>query len=154
MQPSFSNTVTIAQSSTQLEPLTQWMKKYATYAGVTTVQPDFDSVLAVAKACIPESQLDLSGVEQLLRSVGIDVIAQYGPERVAWIGSTSDTEVEEMLQQYQQPMYSQIRQALGVNYLWVLKIQEDFGHMKNDIFEALVEFTDMNEKPECVIIDL
>lgn len=138
----------------QSKPLTQWMKEYATYAGVTTFKPDFDSVLAVAKSCLQDSQLDTRSVDELLRSIGIDVIAQYGNDRIAWLGSISESEVEEMLQKYQQPEYSKIRKSLDIEHLWILKIQDDLGHGKRDIFEALVEFSDMDEQPECVIIDL
>ncbi len=154
MQTSISTTVPETQTATKLMKLTQWIKAYATYAGVTTVKPELNFVMTVARSYLSDEQLDISGVDELLRSVGIDVIAQYGSERVAWLGSTSEPEVEEMLEKYQQPAYSHIRKALGVDYLWILKIQDDLGHTKNDIFEAFVEFSDMDEKTECIIIDL
>lgn len=135
-------------------PIIDWMKQYAAEAGPKTVQPTLEEVKEAIKDDFPKlyaSDLDL---DHLLEQLGIHVIAEHQDYCIAWFGTTQEGEVEELLSKYQQAPYSNVRRKLGINYLWILNLLPHLGHMRNDIFEADVEFSLIENKPECAIIDL
>lgn len=135
-------------------PLIVWVKEYAEEAGPKILQPTLEEIKQAVKDEFPElyaSDLDL---DHLLEALGIHVIADYREFKIAWFGTTDGATVDELLSKFQDQKYSRVRKKLGIDHLWVLNLQPDLGYSRNDIFEALVDFSEIDEKPECVIIDL
>lgn len=135
-------------------PMIEWMKEYAHYAGPKSVRPTLEEVKAAIKDDFPElyaSDLDL---DHLLEELGIHVIADYRKFIIAWFGTTDESTIEGLLSKFQGEKYSKVRKKLGIDYLWIMNLRPHLGHMRNDAFEALVQFGEIEEKPECVIIDL
>ncbi|MCG9893264.1 MAG: hypothetical protein MH252_19605 [Thermosynechococcaceae cyanobacterium MS004] len=135
-------------------PLIEWMKEYAEEAGPKILLPTLEEIKQAVKDEFPElyaSDLDL---DHLLEALGIHVIADYREFKIAWFGTTDGATVDELLSKFQDQKYSRVRKKLCIDHLWVLNLQPDLGYSRNDIFEALVDFSEIDEKPECVIIDL
>ena len=137
----------------ELPPIQEWLKEYAAYAGSKLIRPTLEHVKNALKDDFPELAASDLELDQLLESVGIHVIADHGDYRIAWIG-TMQEEGDTLLKKFQQPFYSNVRNKLGVDYLWILMLSPNLGHMRNDIFEADVQFSLIEDKPECAIIDL
>lgn len=138
----------------EVQTLIEWMKEYAIYAGPKTIRPTLEEVRIAIKDDFPElysADLDL---DHLLEELGIHIIVDYLEYTVAWLGTTDEETVESFLLKYQGEHYSNVRKKLGIKHLWVIKLLPHLGHMRNDIFEALVQFDEIEDKPECVIIDL
>ena len=154
MQTSFSNHSAGHLTIDSERALTQWLKDYAKQVGLLCLQPELQKVKDAALKYLLSVDCASADADQLLHELGIDVVIDYGSERIAWIGTTSDETAEVMLERYSQATYSAIRNALGIKYLWVLKLQEDLMHKRRDIYEARVDFSSLEEKPECIIIDL
>ena len=136
----------------ELQSIGEWVREYAAYAGPKLLHPTLEMVKDAIRDDFPElATLDL---DQLLEEIGIHVIADYGNYRIAWFGTTNAEEVDDLLANFQQENYSRIRESLGVTYLWILNLSPKLGYMRNDIFEADIQFSLIEEKPECAIIDL
>ncbi|NJM67649.1 MAG: hypothetical protein HC851_19240 [Acaryochloris sp. RU_4_1] len=112
--------------------LSQWFCQYAKEAGLKIVD-------------YPASES--------LEDLGIHLVFEHGQNRIALSGSTDENEVNEVFERYQQEAYTEIRQALGIDYLWVLKLT-NLSHSANDLFEVICQFFDLEQKPECSIVDL
>jgi len=151
---SSSTKISEARGTEESQSMIQWIKEYADYAGPKTVEPSIEQVKAACENNFPSLSSSDSDLDHLLEELGIHVIADYGTYRIAWLGTTDATTADTLLEKYQQPIYSQVRKNLGIDYLWILKINEERCHMANDIFEADVEFMEMDVKPECVIVNL
>jgi hypothetical protein len=124
------NTPMIERSDEQNPPL-QWFCQYAQEAGLKTV--DYPS--------------------QSLEDLGIHLVFEHGQNRIALAGSTDEAEVNRVFDRHQQEAYTEIRKSLGIDYLWVLKLT-NLSHSANDLFEALCQFFDLEQKPECCIVNL
>ena len=135
-------------------PLIEWMKEYADYAGPKTLRPTLEEVRAAIKDDFPELYVSDLDLDHLLEALGIHVITDYLDFTVAWFGTTDETRIEDLLLKFQGEKYSKVRKQLGIDYLWVMNLRPHLGHMRNDAFEALVQFGEIEDKPECVIIDL
>jgi hypothetical protein len=138
----------------ELPPVSEWIRDYAAYAGPKLLHPTTDTVKGALQIDFPElaaSNLDLNS---LLEAVGIHVIADHDDYRIAWFGTTKKDEVDVLLTKYQQAPYSHIRKKLGIDHLWILNLSPYLGYMRNDIFEADVDFSLIKNKPECAVIDL
>ena len=138
----------------ELPPVSEWIREYARYAGPKLLQPTLEMVKDAIKDDFPELAASSLDVDQLLEAIGIHVIADYGDYRVAWFGTINAVDVDDLLANYQRKSYSKIRKSLDINYLWILNLSPKLGYTRNDIFEADVQFSLIDEKPECAIIDL
>ena len=135
-------------------PLIQWMQDYAVYAGPKTLRPTLEEIHEAINQDFPELKKSDLDLDHLLEELGIHVIVDLQDYTVAWFGTTDETIVEDLCAKFKQAPYSQIRRKLGIDYLWILNLRPHLGHMRNDIFEADVEFSELKDKPECAIIDL
>lgn len=134
--------------------INQWVQQYAEMAGPVTLNPTIETVKAAIKEEFPElidTNLDR---EQLLDALGIHAIADCREFVVAWYGTTDETAIESLLHKFQTRPYSNVRKKLGIDHLWVMKLNPNLGHSRNDVFEAYFQFSELDEKPECAIIDL
>lgn len=151
-----NKSIQVENSNQELDnpPIDIWMKDYAKYAGPKIIHPTLEELKDAMMTDFPElytSDLDL---DHLLEALGIHVIVDYKEFKVAWFGTTNKANTESLLETFQQEKYSKVRHRLGIDYLWIINVLPHLGHMRNDIFEALIEFSEIAEKPECLIIDL
>jgi hypothetical protein len=138
----------------ELPPASEWIKEYARYAAPRPVPLTLEQVHEAIKDDFPElakSDLDL---DRLLEEVGIHFVGNYRKFIIAWYGVIGEDNAETLLDKYQQSPYSNVRKRLGIDYLWVLDLNPDLGHSNNAAFEAIVEFDEIEDKPECCVIDL
>lgn len=138
----------------EIQPINEWIREYARIAGPKLLHPTVEEVTGAIKDHFPEliaSNLDL---DQLLDTVGIQVIADHKDYRIAWLGTDKKEEADKLLYKFQQPSYSDVRRKLKIDYLWILNLRPNLGHSRNDIFEADVDFSLIENKPECIIINL
>lgn len=118
---------------TEYTTLLSWFHQYAAETGLRTVE-------------YPASEV-------ILADLGIQLVFEHGDERIALAGSTDEHEVNAVFEKHRQDSYADLRKALGINYLWVLKLT-DLSHSANDLFEVMCQFFDLEQKPECCIVDL
>lgn len=138
----------------ELPPVMEWVKDYAKIAGPRKITFTLEQVREAVKDDFPalaESNLDL---DHLLDAVGIHSVADERKFVIAWYGVIGEDLADALLEKYKQAAYSNIRKKLGINYLWILSLRPHLGHSINDAFEAIVEFDEIEDKPECCIIDL
>jgi hypothetical protein len=90
---------------------------------------------------------------QSLEDLGIHLVFEHGQNRIALAGSTDEAEVNRVFDRHQQQAYTEIRKSLGIDYLWVLKLT-NLSHSANDLFEVFCQFFDLEQKPECCIVNL
>lgn len=134
--------------------IAQWLRDYCEQVHEPRFFPTENDVFVAVSSVLPNLDVVAKSAQALLDEMGIYVISQFGDERIAFVGSVDNEEIEAMLQKYSRADYSLIRKALGIQYLWIIKINEGLCHMRIDLFEAHVQFSSLVEKTECVIIDL
>lgn len=164
------NTLMIAEKpmSDNQAALVKWFYDYADEVGLLIVDYSVSEVAAAVRAHLHESiQLDssaestieIAGVhlepqaESILDIVGIHLVFQHGSDRIALGGSTDESEVKSVFENHQQQEYADFRKALEIDYFWVLKLT-NLSPSANNLFEVMCEFFDLEQKPDCCIVDL
>lgn len=148
--------------------LVKWFYDYADEVGLLIVDYSVSEVAAAVRAHLHESiQLDssaestieIAGVhlepqaESILDIVDIHLVFQHGSDRIALGGSTDESEVKSVFENHQQQEYADFRKALEIDYFWVLKLT-NLSPSANNFFEVMCQFFDLEQKPECCIVDL
>ena len=138
----------------ELPSVLEWMKDYAKIAGPRKILFTLEQVRAAVKDDFPALAASNLDLDELLDEVGIHTIVDEREFIVAWYGVIGEELADESLEKFRQAPYSNVRKKLGIDYLWILSLSPNVGHSINDAFEAIVEFGEIEDKPECCIIDL
>lgn len=138
----------------ELQSAKEWLKEYSTYAGPKSVSLTLEQVREAVKDDFPELIEVNLGLDDLLDEVGIHFVGDYRKFIVAWYGVIEKENANVLLEKYQKSCYVNIRKKLGIDYLWILELDSSFGYSANAIFECIVEFDEIENKPECCVISL
>lgn len=134
--------------------LSNWLREYAQYAGMKTVCLSLAEIRNAVSLAFPDYIIETDNAQQLLDEFDLPVIIQDETGRIAWAATTDAPEADAMLAKYSDEKYILLRKLLGIDYLVILQVNESLCHTRNDIFEAYVEFSSLQDKPDCVIISL
>jgi hypothetical protein len=138
----------------ELQSAREWLKEYSTYAGPKAVLLTLEQVREAVKGDFPElSEANLS-LDDLLEAVGIHFVGDYRKFIIAWYGVIGEADAKILLEKYQQSSYSNVRKNLGIDHLWILELNSNLGYSSNAEFECIVEFDEIEDKPECCVIRL
>jgi hypothetical protein len=138
----------------ELPPVSEWIREYAKIAAPKPIPLTLEQVREAVKDDFPElanSDLDM---DHLLEEVGIHVTADEREFVVAWYGVIGEDLADELLEKYKQEPYSNVRKKLGIDYLWVMSLHPKLWHTINASMEAIVQFAEIEDKPECCVVDL
>ncbi len=138
----------------ELPPVSEWIREYAKIAAPKPIPLTIEQVREAVKDDFPElanSDLDM---DHLLEEVGIHVTADEREFVVAWYGVIGEDLANELLEKYKQAPYSNVRKKLGIDYLWVMNLHPKLWHTINASTEAIVQFSEIEDKPECCVVDL
>lgn len=134
------------------KPLSSWLREYAQYAGIKNVCPSLDEIRNAVLLAFPGYIIGTDQAQELLDKFDLPVIVEDEPGRIAFAATTDAQAADAMLAKYSDQQYVLLRKLLGIDYLLILQVNENLGHTRNDLFEAYVEFSALQEKPDCVII--
>lgn len=135
-------------------PLSSWLREYAQYAGIKNVCPSLDEIRNAVLSVFPNYIIETDNAQELLDKFDLPVIVEDETGRIALAATTDAQAADAMLAKYSDQQYILLRQLLGIDYLLILQVNENLGHTRNDLFEAYVEFSALEEKPDCAIISL
>lgn len=138
----------------ELPPVSEWIREYAKFAAPKPIPLTLEQVREAVKDDFPELAKSDLDIDHLLEEVGIHVTADEREFVIAWYGVIGEELADEVLEKYKQTPYSNVRKKLGIDYLWVMCLNSHLGHSVNDAFEAIVQFGEIDDKPECCVIDL
>jgi hypothetical protein len=93
-------------------------------------------------------------IEQLLDSLGFVSAIALGDETIAWSVATNRSQASEMIEQYSTSTYSRWRKALGIDSHWILLVDPEVMFTIQDLYEAHMDLLELEDKPECVIVEL
>lgn len=134
--------------------LYSWLREYVEYSGLKNVYPSLAEVRDAALAASLTCTVNTDNGQDLLDELDLPVIIEDGTEQIALVAAINEQEANAMLAKHSDENYVLLRQLLGIDYLVILQVNENLGHTRNDIFEAYVEFSALQAKPECLIISL
>ena len=138
----------------ELQSIEDWTREYATYAGPKSVSLTLEQVREAVNDDFPELTEANLNLDDLLDAIGIHFVGDYRKFIIAWYGVVGKENANAGLEKYQQTSYSNVRRKLGINYLWILELDESLGYSENAAFECIVEFDEIEDKPECCVIRL
>lgn len=148
--------------------LVKWFYDYADEVGLSLVDFSVSEVATAVRTHLHESiQLDpsaespieIAGVQleaqagSIFEVVGIHLVFQHGSDRIALGGSTDESAVKAVFENHQQEEYADFRKALEIDYFWILKLTH-LAPSANNLFEVMCQFFDLEQKPDCYIVDL
>jgi len=134
------------------KPLSSWLREYAQYAGIKNVCLSLDEIRNAILSVFPSYITETDNGQELLDKFDLPVIVEDETGRIALAATTDAQAADAMLAKYSDEKYVLLRKLLGIDYLLILQVNENLGHTRNDLFEAYVEFSALEEKPNCVII--
>ncbi len=139
--------------------LSNWTRSFVEYTGFLIPNPPQRQIESVIANCLPERLLLLDlGTENLLEDVlGITVVAKIGTGIIGWRTVTSRAEAELLQLIYSSPEYSHARQFLKIDVYWLVIVNIEMLNVytRGDLYEAqMAAYDDMEDRPECVIINL
>lgn len=150
--------------------LTNWVQDFAvnTLPVVTNLQRE--DILQAITLYLPEKGVEVSresSASDLLEKVlGINVIVEYGSEKIGWTATSDRTIAAEMQQIYSNAAHSKARHALGINGLWIFLPELEFlAHYQDEdlyekapepveAYEKFPELLRLEERLECIIVEL
>jgi hypothetical protein len=138
----------------ELQPVNEWIREYAKIAAPKPIPLTLGQVREAVKDDFPELAKSDLDMDRLLEEVGIHVTADEREFVVAWYGVIGEDLADELLEKYKQVPYSNVRKKLGIDYLWVMSLHPKLWHSINASMEAIVEFHEIEDKPECCVVNL
>lgn len=142
------------ENEEELQSAKEWLKEYSTYAGPKSVPLRLEQVREAVKNDFPELIEANLSLDDLLDAVGIHFVGDYREFIIAWYGVIGKENANISLEEYQKQCYSNVRKKLGIDYLWILELNSNLGYSANAIFECIVEFDELEDKPACCVISL
>ncbi|NJM77985.1 MAG: hypothetical protein HC852_22180 [Acaryochloridaceae cyanobacterium RU_4_10] len=118
----------------ELQSAKEWLKEYSTYAGPKSFPLTLEQVREAVTDEFPELIEAKLGLDELLDKIGIHFVGDYREFIIAWYGVIGEENANVLLEKYQQLSYLNIRKKLGIDYLWILKLDSNFGYSANAIF--------------------
>lgn len=150
--------------------LADWVRSFADNTLPVCLNPTVEQIRSAIADNLPKKLGEVSplaSASDLLDQVlGINVIVEYGREKIGWIATDDPIEAEKMRQIYSSPAYSKARHALAINGHWIFLVrlellntyfQEDLIERAPDpleVYEAFPDLFRIEERLECVVVEL
>jgi hypothetical protein len=146
----------LTKNPTDIAKLNDELREFAEDMPVIVVRPPREDLIAAVEPHFPELVEDATYLHEFLDPVGIAAIVRIGKDTtISWSVADNIEDASEQVVKYSQPVYREIRKALGIQYHWVVKVRPDFwGYDDNAIVERYGGFAQLATKPECWILDL
>jgi hypothetical protein len=132
------------------------LREFAEEMPVIVYRLSSEEAVAAVEPYFPELVNNSTYLWEFLDPCGIVVIVQLNPEiRISWSVAITTEEAQSQLMRYSEPIYSEIRKSLNINYHWVIKVRPDFwGYDDDELIARSGSFFMMEPRPECWIIEL
>ncbi len=150
--------------------LADWVRSFADNTLPVCLNPTTEQIRSAIAIYLPKKLgevLPLASASDLLGQVlGINVIVEYGREKIGWTATDDPIKAEKMQQIYSSPAYSKARHALGIDGHWIFlpDLQfidhyhdEDLYERAPDPIEVYEQFPEMfrlEDRLECVVVKL
>jgi hypothetical protein len=146
----------LTKNPTNIAKLNDELREFAEDMPVIVVRPPREDLIAAVEPHFPELVEEATYLHEFLDPVGIAVIVRIGKDIfISWSVADSAEEASEQVEKYSQPVYCEIRKALGIQYHWVVKVRPNFwGYDDNTVVERYGGFAQLPTKPDCWILDL
>lgn len=114
-------------------------------------------------ALIPAEASASELLEQVLR---INVIVEYGKEKIGWTATSDPKQAANKRQIFSDKSHCEARHALGIDGLWIFLPELEFiDHYQDEdlygkapepleIYEKFPEMMHLEERKECIIVEL
>lgn len=150
--------------------LADWVRSFAMDTLPISSNPTSEEIWQAIANYLPEKlaevSLKASASDLLDQVLGINVIVEYGREKIGWTATVAPIEAEKMRQMYSSPSYSKARHALGIDGHWIFLPDLQFleHYHSEDLYERAPESIEMYEqfpellrledRLECVVVKL
>jgi hypothetical protein len=146
----------LTKNPTDIAKLNDELREFAEDMPVIVVRPPREDLIAAVEPHFPKLVENATYLHEFLDPVGISVIVRIGKDIIiSWSVADNAEDAAEQVEKFSQPVYCEIRKALGIQYHWVVKVRPDFwGYDDNEIVERHGGFAQLATKPECWILNL
>jgi hypothetical protein len=147
--------IMITTTLTHQEQLNKDLRWFATMMPVRVYTPSRDKVITTVELHLPEALKNATETQDILDTIGLVVISQPNPKlTISWSAADNKEDAQKQLEKYSQPEYKKVRDALNIDYHWILLVSEDtWGNSSNCLIEAHITFEQYG-KPDCCILEL
>jgi hypothetical protein len=162
--------MSVAQEFTTKNTLANWTRGFAQRTLPVCATPMLEEVRQAITTFLPQKLSEIptdATAEQLLeQGLGIEVIVQYGRERIGWIATTDANQAAAFLALYSTDPYSKARHALGIDGYWILlgdpQYLNDYStdELMNgepyplEMYERYPDMLRIEDRKESVVIEL
>lgn len=150
--------------------LTNWICDFADNTLPIISNPPTQAIWQAIIKHLPDKLAKIpaeSSASELLEQIlGINVIVEYGKEKIGWTATSDPIEASRMQQTYSDTSYSKVRHALEIDGLWIflpdLKFldhyqDEDLYEKAPDpveVYEKFPELLGLEERKQCIVVEL
>lgn len=150
--------------------LSKWVQDFADKIFPIIANPPAKDIWQSITKYLPDESAkiprELSASELLEQVLGINVIVEYGKEKIGWTATSDPKQAAKMQQICSHKSYSQARHALGIDGLWIFLPELEFLDRYQDedlygkapepleIYEKFPEMMRLGERKECIIVEL
>lgn len=150
--------------------LSDWVRSFADNTLPVCSNPTTEEIRQVIATYLPqrlgEFLPEATAAEILEQVLGINVVVEYGREKIGWTATNEPIEAEKMQQVYSSASYSKTRRALGIDGHWIFLVrlellntyfEEDLIERAPDpleVYEAFPDLFRIEERLECVVVKL
>jgi hypothetical protein len=153
---------TLEKELTHQQQLNKELREFLEWnIGRLIYHPNADEIVAAVEPHFSKLVEQSKYIDEILDEVGIVAIADLGSkkygthERISYSVADNEKDAQEQLETYSQAVYKEIRNALGIDYHWVLKVYPDYwGYSSNALVEARMVFECDLGMPDCCILKL
>lgn len=150
--------------------LSNWVQNFADQTFPIIANPSAKDIWQSITKYLPDESALIpaeSNASELLEQVlGINVIVEYGKEKIGWTATSDPKQAAKKRQICSHKSYSQARHALGIDGLWIFLPELEFtDHYQDEdlygkapepleIYEKFPEMMHLEERKECIIVEL
>ncbi len=150
--------------------LSKWVQNFADKTFPIIANPPAKDIWQSITRYLPDELAEIpaeSSASELLEQVlGINVIVEYGKEKIGWTATSDPKQAAKMQQICNDISHSQARHALGIDGLWIFLPELEFlDHYQDEdlyekapepleIYEKFPEMMHLEKRIECTIVEL
>jgi hypothetical protein len=150
--------------------LSKWVQNFADQTFPISANPLAKDIWqSITKYLPDESALipaESSASELLEQVLGINVIVEYGGEKIGWTATSDPKQAANMQQIFSDKSHCEARHALGIDGLWIFLPELGFLDRYQDedlygkapepleIYEKFPEMMRLKERQKCIIVEL
>lgn len=150
--------------------LADWVRSFAANTLPVCSNPTTEDIRIAIANNLPqrlgEIYPEASASDLLGQVLGINVIVEYGREKIGWTATNDPIKAEKIQQIYSSASYSKARHALGINGHWIFLPELQFIDHYHDedlyerapesieVYEQFPEMFRIKDRLECVVVKL